>query len=204
MTISAAIHHVTHYNYDRPVVLQPAGHPAAPCAALPHAESPRYSLKIDAGRHFINWQQDPHGNYLARVVFPEKATIRDRGRSDRRDGGHQSVRLLPGALRREIPLRLSSRLAELAPYLEPSRRPAARRLSTACAPGAQRTIDFLVELNKRVSEATIRYLIRHGAGRADARGDAGARLRLLPRHRPGCWCRSCAGSASPRASSRAI
>ena len=37
MSIKASIYHLTHYSYDRPVVLGPADHPAAARPALPHA-----------------------------------------------------------------------------------------------------------------------------------------------------------------------
>ncbi|MCH4552569.1 transglutaminase family protein [Aestuariibaculum lutulentum] len=71
MALKIVISHKTKYKYDRPVSLSPHIFRLRPA---PHSRTPieSYSIKIEPKEQFFNWQQDPFGNYVARLVFPEK------------------------------------------------------------------------------------------------------------------------------------
>jgi uncharacterized protein (DUF2126 family)/transglutaminase-like putative cysteine protease len=71
MAIRVALQHRTSYKFDRLVNLGPHEIRLRPA---PHCRTPvlGYSLDVEPATHFMNWQQDPYGNWIARLVFPER------------------------------------------------------------------------------------------------------------------------------------
>jgi len=166
MAIDVALRHHTSYHYDRLVQLGPQVirlRPAPHCRARVKA----YSLNVLPQPHFLNWQQDPQGNYLARLVFPERtrefvidvdlvvemAVYNPFDFFLEPEAEHYPFTYAPWVQK------------ELAPYLVPL--PAGPLLSqwldTIQTGPETRTVDFLVELNSRLQQA-IGYVVRMEPG----------------------------------------
>lgn len=164
MSIHVALHHVTHYTYDRPVQLGPQVVRLRPA---PHARTRilSYSLKVLPEDHFINWQQDPLGNYQARLVFPNKTRlfkIEVDLVAEMAVYNPFDFFLEPDA--ETLPLNYSAdALPELAPYLQRLPGLTQDRLFSQylskMLPEGKPTVDFLVQINQRL-QADINYLIR--------------------------------------------
>ena len=161
MSIHVALNHVTHYRYDRRVGLAPQIVRLRPA---PHCRTPvlSYSLRIEPDLHFINWQQDPFANYLARLVFPEKTTeFRVTVDLVAQMAVYNPFDFFLEPSAETFPFVYEPSLRhDLLPYL--AREPVTPRLRDFLASvdtREQRTIDFLVELNRRLQHE-IRYLIR--------------------------------------------
>jgi len=165
MSILASLRHVTRYRYDRLVALAPQLIRLRPA---PHCRTriESYSLNVTPAQHFVNWQQDPNGNWLARFVFPEKTrefTVTVDLIAEMTVINPFDFFLEPFA--ETFPFAYPADFAEeLTPYLDVE--PAGPRLAAflASIPRERKhTVDVLVGLNQRLHRE-IRYLTRMESG----------------------------------------
>jgi len=161
MSIHVALHHRSHYQYDRPVAHWPhliRLRPAAHCRTRVLS----YSLKVGPKKQFLNWQQDPFGNYLARLVFPDKASemlVEVDLVAEMSVYNPFDFFLEPSA--DHFPFVYEPAVKEdLKPFLQTlPLGPLLREFLAEVPRQQQRTIDFLVDLNRRLWRET-RYVIR--------------------------------------------
>jgi uncharacterized protein (DUF2126 family)/transglutaminase-like putative cysteine protease len=169
MTIRVALNHQTRYRFDRSVKLWPHEVRLRPAA---HCRTPilSYSLSVEPAGHFINWQQDVYGNWVARLVFPEDTDhldvvvdlVADMTVINPFDFFMEEyAETFPFAYT-EVQRR------ELTPYLETEpvedcfRTWLAEAKKKMLRPG-MRTIDFLVELNRH-AQHDVNYIVRMEPG----------------------------------------
>ncbi len=165
MAIQIALNHKTQYRYDRPVTLGPQVVRLRPA---PHCRTPilSYSLKIHPKDHFLNWQQDPQANYLARLVFPQPTTeffvevdlVAEMATFNPFDFFLESYA-------EKFPFTYDHASArELRPFLETEPAPPALEAwLKAVSREPIRTIDFLIDINRRLGR-DIGYVIRMEPG----------------------------------------
>ena len=165
MSILVAINHKTEYRFDRLVALSPHVVRLRPAA---HCRTPirAYSLKIEPQEHFLNWQQDPFGNYLARLVFPEKT----RKLTVEVDVIAEMITINPFDFFLEeyaynFPFKYDPQLVkELAPYMEIKEDgPLLKEWLAGVDRTPRETVYFLVDLNQRLQQS-IGYVIRMEPG----------------------------------------
>ena len=169
MTIRVALNHQTRYRFDRKVKLWPHEVRLRPAA---HARTPvtSYSFNVEPAGHFVNWQQDPYGNWLARVVFPDESdfltisvdlvaemTVINPFDFFVEEYAEKFPFAYPPQLARELHPFLE--IAETAPLLADWLAAAKAEIGQS----APQIIDFLVFLNQRVQNE-VGYIVRMEAG----------------------------------------
>lgn len=165
MAIKIAIKHHTEYRFDRLTSIMPHVVRLRPA---PHCRTPieSYSLKVRPANHFINWQQDPFSNHLARMVFPEptrKLVFDVEVIADM-----TVINPFDFFLDEKFdycPFRYDKQLKkDLAPYLQITEKgPLLLDWLTKVDRRKTPTIDFLVDLNSRLM-SELSYLVRMDPG----------------------------------------
>ncbi|WP_439579673.1 DUF2126 domain-containing protein [Elioraea sp.] len=165
MSIHVALTHRTTYRYDRLVSLGPQTIRLRPA---PHCRTPilAYSLKVEPKPHFLNWVQDPQGNFLARVVFPERVSHFDITIdlvADMATINPFDFFLEPDA--EHFPFAYDPILdQELAPFRKlPPAGPLLSAFLATIPRERRRTVDVLVEINQRLA-SRIAYIVRMEPG----------------------------------------
>jgi len=165
MSIRVACRHITHYRFDRPINLSPHVLRLRPA---PHSRTPirAYAMRIAPDTHFINWQQDPFGNYRARLVFNEKTrelkieveVVADMTVINPFD-------FFVEEYAEKIPFSYEAQLRkELTPYFELTESgPLLSAWLEKVDHSPTTTVDFLVSLNQRVRES-VNYSVRMEPG----------------------------------------
>src|SRR5271167_1486970 len=165
MGIQVALNHRTEYRYDKAVSVGPQVIQLRPA---PHCRTPilSYSLNVTPAGHLINWQLDPHYNHLARVLFPDKTNefvVDVELAVELSPVNPFDFFLEPGF--EEYPFQYSSGLAkDLEPYRSVDQaRPRLQAFLANLSHEKCGTIDFLVNLNRRVRDE-IDYVTRLDPG----------------------------------------
>ncbi len=161
MSTRVALNHQTNYKYDRRIILGPQVVRLRPA---PHCRTPipSYSLKIRPAKHFINWQQDPLGNRLARLVFPEPTdefSVEVDLIAELSPVNPFDFFLEPYA--EQFPFAYPADLArDLEPYLKTETAgPLLANLAASISKTPRATVNFLVDLNRTVCDE-IAYEVR--------------------------------------------
>jgi uncharacterized protein (DUF2126 family) len=154
MGLQVALNHRTQYRYDKAVSLGPQVIQLRPA---PHCRTPilSYSLKITPAQHLLNWQLDPHANYLARVLFSNKTNefvVEVDLVAEFSSFNPFAFLLEPGV--QDYPFEYEPTLAkDLEPYrsVDPAG-PSLRAFLETFSDEKRDTIGFLVDLNRRVRD----------------------------------------------------
>ncbi|MEW6281159.1 MAG: transglutaminase family protein, partial [Candidatus Eremiobacterota bacterium] len=165
MPIRVALNHKTSYRYDRLVSFQPHVIRLRPA---PHCRTPvlSYSLRVKPEPHFLNWQQDPYNNFLARLVFPE---LSDRIEIEVDLIAEMTVinpfDFFLEEAAEHCPFAYADELKrELTPYLAADKPgPLLSRLVRQLRRDRIRTVDYLVEINRSLTDR-LAYDIRMEPG----------------------------------------
>jgi len=173
MGIKVALEHRTSYTFDQLVEVYPHVVRLRPA---PHSRTPieAYSLTVEPADHFVNWQQDAFGNFMARFVFPTRArnlTITVGLIADMKVINPFDFFIEEYA--EQVGFTYPKSLAEdLKPYLRPVDESgedsgpgdlAQAWVKNFFVPPTTRTIDFLVALNRAVN-ADVGYSVRMEPG----------------------------------------